>query len=364
MTRVLHLIKGLGPGGAEALLVAQAAVDVPGISSSVAYLVPAKSHHVAALEAAGWSVSCLDAPRTWDPRWLLRLRRLLVDERIDVVHGHSPLVQALARMVRSTIPRGRRPASVYTEHNEWGRHRSGTRLLNRWTMRREDRVLAVSDAVRRSMRTRASAEVDAMDEDLDEVSALKSERAGVRAELGLADDAIVIGIVANHRREKGYEVLIEAAVDVTRRRPDVVYLAVGQGPLEQAHRDLADASGLGERFRFLGYRPDARRVMAGFDLMTLSSHHEGLPVTLMEASALGLPVVATAVGGVPEAVDPERSLLVEPGNPSRLASAHVEMVERLERGALPEGSVDRRFDVDVTAAKLADIHRAVAPDLS
>ena len=364
MTRVLHLIKGLGPGGAEALLVAQAGVDTPGISSQVAYLVPVKDHHVATLETAGWPVSCLDAARTWDPRWLLRLRRLLLAERIDVMHGHSPLVQALARIVRRTIPKRRRPASVYTEHNEWGRHRRGTRLLNRWTMRFEDRVIAVSEAVRRSMRTGAPVDVVVHGIDLASVSAMAEHRDAVRRELDLPADAVVIGIVANHRREKGYEVLIEAAQQVTNRRADVIYLAVGQGPLEAHHRDLAAASGLGDRFRFLGYRPDARRVMAGFDVMTLSSHHEGLPVTLMEASALGLPVVATSVGGVPEAVDPARSLLVEPGDAGRLAAAHLEMVERLDRDDLPDAAVDPRFDVDVTATRLADIQRAAAPDLS
>ncbi|MEM7286937.1 MAG: glycosyltransferase [Actinomycetota bacterium] len=360
MTRVLHLIEGLGPGGAEALLVAQAGVAVEGVESSIAYLVPAKDHHVAEIEASGWPVTCLDAARIWDPRWLVRFRRLLAD--VDVVHGHSPLVQSLARVVRRTVPRHRRPASVYTEHNEWGRHRRPTRLLNRLTLRSEDRVLAVSDAVRRSMRTKAPVEVVVHGIDLESVAAFAAERDAVRAELGL-QDAVVVGIVANHRREKGYEVLVQAARDVTRRRPEVVYVAVGQGPLEQTHRDLAAEAGLGDRLRFLGYRADARRVMAGFDVVTLSSHHEGLPVTLMEASALGLPVVATSVGGVPEAVDPARSVLVEPGRPDELAAGHLAMIDQLGRGSLPPPTVDQRFDVRVTASILAGIHRTVAADV-
>jgi glycosyltransferase involved in cell wall biosynthesis len=79
-------------------------------------------------------------------------------------------------------------------------------------------------------------------------------------------------------------------------------VAVGQGPLEAEVRALAGRLGLGDAFQLLGYRPDALDVLAAGDIFTLSSKAEGYPVSLMEALALGLPVVATAVGGISEAV--------------------------------------------------------------
>ena len=121
---------------------------------------------------------------------------------------------------------------------------------------------------------------------------------------------------------------MEAARIVVDRLPSVRFVAVGQGPLEDEVRAWHEASGLGDRFVLTGYRADARRVMSAFDLFTLSSEHEGLPVAVMEALALGLPVVATAVGGLPEAVvDGVEGRLVPPHQPDLLADAIIAVAE-------------------------------------
>ena len=99
-------------------------------------------------------------------------------------------------------------------------------------------------------------------------------------------------------------------------------LAVGQGQLEAEVQALHRELGLGDRCRLLGYRTDVKDLMAAADLFVLASAFEGLPVSIMEAMASGLPVVATAVGGVPEAVvDGETGLLVPPRDASALAGA-------------------------------------------
>ena len=101
-------------------------------------------------------------------------------------------------------------------------------------------------------------------------------------------------------------------------------LAVGQGPLADEVRDLHRELALGERVRLLGYRSDVRDLLAAADLFVLGSAFEGLPVSIMEAMAAGLPVAATAVGGVPEAVvDGETGILVPPRDPDALADAVV-----------------------------------------
>ena len=108
--------------------------------------------------------------------------------------------------------------------------------------------------------------------------------------------------VANLRDDKNYPGLIEAARLVVERGAPVRFATAGQGPLEAQIRELRRRSGLGERFALLGYRDDATRLIAAADLFVLASHHEGLPVTVMEALTLGVPVVAPAVGGLPEVV--------------------------------------------------------------
>ena len=97
--------------------------------------------------------------------------------------------------------------------------------------------------------------------------------------------------------------------------------------MEQEVRALHDELGLGDRFRLLGFQPDAVRIMAGCDLFCLASHYEGLPVSVMEAMALGLPIVATDVGGLAElVVDGVDGRLVPPHRPELLAGALVEML--------------------------------------
>jgi len=202
--------------------------------------------------------------------------------------------------------------------------------------------------------------------DLAAVRAAAAHRTEVRAELGIDDADVVIGIVANFRAEKAYDTLLAAAVEavaVAADRP-LRFVAVGQGPLEADIRALHATSGLGDRFLLTGYRPDAVRVMAAFDVFTLTSRHEGLPVALMDALVLGLPVVATRVGGIPEAVtDGVEGLLVPVDDPVRLAAGYVELAADPERRAAMGAAARRRgddFDVARSTARIEAIYRELA----
>jgi glycosyltransferase involved in cell wall biosynthesis len=364
--RVLWLIKGLGPGGAERLLVSQAgAADLDEFAVSAAYLVPWKDHLVGELGALGVDAVCLDGERELDPRWAWRLRALVRERQIDVVHVHSPYVAAVTRLALRTLPRRHRPALVATEHNRWPRHAPATRLANRLTIGLDDADLAVSGDVRATMspKVRERVEVVVHGVDLDGVRAQAAERDAVRAELGIGPDEIVIGTVANFRAEKGYDVLVDAAADAVARDARLRFVAVGQGPLEDEVRRRHREAGLGDRFLLTGYRDDAVRVMAAFDIFTLASRHEGLPVSLMDALALGLPVVATRVGGIPEAVDDGvEGLLVPSDDPAALADAYLALgTDDRRRRAMGAAAATRGsdFDIVVAARRIEDIYREV-----
>jgi L-malate glycosyltransferase len=365
--RVLWLVKGLGPGGAEHLLLHQAgATDRDRVQPEAAYLLPYKAHLVPQLEALGTPVRCLDGGRDVDLRWALRLRRRLRLDPVDVVHVHSPYVAAVTRLVLRTLPARRRPALVATEHNRWPRHKAATRWANRLTFRLDDHHLAVSADVVATIPARWRPEVEVLVHGVDP-AAVRAELAGrdaVRAELGAGPDDVVVGIVANFRAEKAYADLVAAAASATAREPRLRFVSVGQGPLEAEVRAQVAAAGLGERFAVLGYRADAVRVMAGFDVFTLTSRHEGLPVALMDALALGLPVVATSVGGIPEAVaDGREGVLVPPGQPDRLADAYVELAgDPARRAAMADAAAraGERFDIRAAAARLDDLYVALA----
>ncbi len=356
--KVLWLIKGLGPGGAEQLLVNQAAATDPLVATiHVAYLVPWKNHHVAVLESLGVTVHALNAPRDLDPRWVLRLRSLLAREHFDVVHTHSPLVAAAVRVAARTVRP--RPALVYTEHNRWPRHARSTRAVNRLTFGLDDAQLAVSDDVRSTIAPGHRDRVETLihGTDLDAVRSAITSRSAVRAELGLTPDCVLVGIVANFRREKAYEVFLDAAAKAIRRNPSLHFVSVGQGPLEgemrqRLNRMVGDEPALAGRIQLLGYRDDAIRVMSGFDIFTLTSDHEGLPVSLMDALALGLPTVATAVGGIPQAItNDNHGLLVPARDVAGLADAYVRLAEDANlRQRFAAAAAERAAIFDITQA--------------
>ena len=322
--RILWLTKGLGPGGAERLLVALArTIDRDRFSCTAAYLLPEKKHLVDELGEAGVETVYLEGPSERDPRWAGRLRRLVVDEGIDVVHVHAPYPAAVARPVLRSLGR-KRPAIVYTEHNTWDGYGRTTRWANALSYPLDDARLAVSPAVLASMPApfRRRTEVLIHGIDLDDVTAHRAGRERVRAELGVDEGTVLVVTLANLRVHKDYPTLLEAARRSLDSGAPVRFVAVGQGPLEAEVRALAGRLHLGDTFQLLGYRPDALDVLAAGDIFSLSSKAEGYPVSLMEALALGLPVVATAVGGIPEAVRlGVEGLTVPPGRPDLLGDA-------------------------------------------
>jgi len=353
--RVLWLIKGLGPGGAERLLLSAArAHDHTRFAISVAYLLPWKDALTDDLRAAGVTVHCLDVRRPCDVGWPARLRRLLITPGYDILHLHSPMVAGVARLVVRTLPKAQRPRVVTTEHNEWWSYVFPTRVVNAVTFSLDDAHLAVSDDVRRSVprRLRAGVRTVVHGTAVDAARAVRAQREAVRGELGFGPDDVVVGTIANFRAQKGYPDLLAAVRIVADRVPQLRVVAVGQGPLEAEIRARHAELGLGDRFRFLGYRDDALRVLAACDIFTLASLYEGYPVALMEALAVGLPVVATAVGGVPDAVrQGVEGLVVPPSRPDLLAAALEALATDPElRGRMAEAALRRGLQYDIVDA--------------
>lgn len=354
--RVLWLVKGLGPGGAERLLVAAAgAADHTAFAYEAAYLLPYKDHLVGELVAAGVPVTCLEGGRDWDLRWAARLARRLRSDPVDVVHLHSPYVAGIVRPLVRSLPHRRRPHLVTTEHNAWSTFAAPTRWCNALTARWDEATFAVSEETLRSMRGRAAARAEVLVHGvgLEALRARRAERAAARAELGVPDGTVLVGTVANYRAQKDYPTLLHAAARVAATGAPVRFVAVGQGPEEAAILDLHRRLGLEGTLTLTGFRPDATRVLVACDLFCLSSRWEGLPVALMEALAVGLPVVATAVGGVAETVTPGREgLLVAPGDPDALAEAVLDLAADPDRRAA-------MADAAAQAAERFDIRRAV-----
>jgi glycosyltransferase involved in cell wall biosynthesis len=368
---VLLVIKCLGYGGAERLLVDMVAAGDPArVAYEVAYVLRAQNALVPAVEKAGIPVHALGATHNADLRWMRTLRHVLARGDYDVVHFHLPYAAALGQMVVTSLPRGARPGVVYTEHSLWDRTPLVIRALLRASLRRGELLVAVSqasrDALPAPLRGRATTVVHGVD--LSRSDSLMARRAALRAdlraELGVDDAELVFMTVANLRPEKGYQVLLNAARALADSGRPVRIAAVGRGPLDATLRARHHELGLGDRFQFLGQRDDVPQLLAGADAFVLPSLHEGLPVALMEATSVGLPIVATSVGGVPQILEDEvDALLVPPGDPGALAAAMTRLAsdqqlrERLGRAAKQRSSL---FDIAEASRAVGDIYVRVA----
>ncbi|MFZ1411276.1 MAG: glycosyltransferase [Micropruina sp.] len=364
--RILWLIKGLGPGGAEQLLVSSARVaDHQRFRFSTAFVRPDKTRLVPRLEAEGVSCTLIGAGRWGQYVWPIRMRRLM--RRADLVHAHSPLLAGVARLLALTIPRSERPIMVSTEHNMWPRFGRLTRWLNALTAPLDAQRWAVSREVRESMwpSRRAGAEV-LIHGIVTEEAPPSATRERLRAELEVPPNAVVGITVGNYRRQKDYPNLLRAARQALDANPELVFWAVGQGPLEREVFALHAELGLGDRFRLLGYRADVAELLTAADFFCLGSEHEGLPVAVMEAMAASLPVVATRVGGVGEAVTEGVSgLLVPRHDAAALATGLLAMAadgpERARMGAAAKQS-SARFDIRNAMTVQQDRYQALVSE--
>lgn len=351
MRRVLFLIKALGWGGAQRLLVEAAEhLDTARTEYEVAFLVPELDDLAGELEQAGLRVHCLGG--TAGGRWIPRLRELVERRAVRLVHAHSPYAAAGARVGLA----GLRPrvGHVYTEHNVWPSYRAPTRWANAATFSRNDHVFAVSEEVRRSIRVPwplSPPPVETLYHGIEQRGE-PTGGAALRAELGIPAGVPVVGTVGEFRPEKGHRYLLEAAAHLRRTQPDVRFVLVGAGPLESDLRERAGRLGLGDRVLFAGHRPEAAGLVDAFDVFALPSVHEGLPIALLEAMAASRPAVVTAAGGTTEVVgDGDSACVVPPSDPGALAAA----LERLLgdgslRARLGRNASARAADFDIRAA--------------
>ena len=370
--RVLVVIKCLGFGGAERLLADTVSNgDHEAFDYEVAYVLASEDGMVPLIEADGTPVHSLGATGNGDLRWMGRFRRLLQDGHFDIVHFHLPYTASLGRLVVASIPSATRPAIVYTDHSLWNKMAIVVKALNRTTIGLDQAMIVVSDAalesLPRSIRGRARVLVHGVD--LSQAEALVARRQDIRAEVrrefGVADDDVLVVSVANLRPEKGYDVLLDATRILADRGLPAKVVAVGRGELEEEMAARHARLHLGDRLVFAGQRADVLRILAGADAFVLASRQEGLPVVLMEATSVGLPIVATAVGGVPQVLtDDVDGLVVPPGDPVALADALARVIADPDlRTRLGAAAKERSamFDVAEASRTIESIYREVAP---
>jgi glycosyltransferase involved in cell wall biosynthesis len=262
------------------------------------------------------------AERARVPLLMLRVARFLRERRVDVlnVHNLAPLIYAggAARL----LPFG--PRVVYTEHNQIYRANARGRRKFREYARLAHQIITVSHDLERTLVDKVGVHTPTrtIHNGIDGARFGGPNDGAVRRELGIADDAFVFGTAVVLSEQKGITHLLDAAKTVLARAPGAHFVIAGDGPLRQQLEAKAHADRLGPNVRFIGYRSDIPALVASFDTYVLPSLWEGLPLALLEASAQGLPIVASSVGGNPEVVEHGvNGFLAPPADSRALAEA-------------------------------------------
>ena len=262
-----------------------------------------------------------------DLRVLRALQDIVLRHNINLIHGHDYKSDLFATLLRGWMG-CQRFALVSTAH-AWvmlGVRGELYRRLDLALMRRFDHLIAVSQATKHEMiAARIQPERISVIHNAIDTSAWSPRYAtsALKEELGLRQECPVIGYVGRIMPEKDLETWLRAAALVAQRYPETHFVLVGEGrdetTLGQLHR-LAVELGIAGRVHFPGYRAQLLQVYGSFDLFVLSSRREGLPNSILEAMAVGLPVVTTDVAGTKELVlDGQTGYVVEQGDVDRLA---------------------------------------------
>lgn len=358
----------------QLVAISNAGYDVVGISAS--------GPSVAKLEAAG--IPHLAAPfvrkSTLDPfadlQVFAHLVRMFRRERFTIVHTHTAKPDLYAAMAARAAGV---PIVITTLHGFYFHDRMPAlrrRMfanLARVGMTCADFVLSqnaedIDTAVREKLCPPRKLALLGNGIDLtrfDRARLVPAELVTLRSSLGLPADALVVGFAGRLVEEKGVRELFAAFRKVRANYPRAYLLLVG--PFDREKQDAIDEStaaqfGISDRTVFAGYRDDVAELMALMDVFVLPSHREGFPRTVMEASAMGVPVIATDIRGCRAAVEPERSgLLVPPQDPEALASALGEMLGstrlRERMGQAGRALAVERFDERRVFAIVLDTYR-------
>jgi glycosyltransferase involved in cell wall biosynthesis len=264
-----------------------------------------------------------------------KTKKVLGRGRIDILHTHRYKENILGGLVKRSSGA---KALVQTVHGA-GEPFKGVKQfranmymkLNRYYSRRYfDRIISVSDDMRKNLAqiyggSRVVTVHNAIN--IPEINASRKP-SQIRAEFGIDSSAPIIGVAARMVPIKGLEIFLNMAKLIIQKRKDAVFLLVGDGPLKSALEQQSIDIGINNNVIFTGIRYDVIDLMNSFDILVLSSYHEGIPMALLEGIALYRPVVATAVGGITEVIENSVSgLLVKSGDAVALADACLRILD-------------------------------------
>ena len=275
-----------------------------------------------------------------DLKAFFALIKILRHERPDIVHTHTSKAGILGRWAAFFA---RVPIIIHTPHGHvfWGY--SGRRqtlfyiILERLTACITDKIIALTQQEKKDHLHFHIASEDKFSVvhsgiNLGKFFNTSVDSAGMKRELGIPEDNLVVGTAGRLTPVKGHRYLIEAARKIMNIRPDTTFVFLGDGELLDELKNIASKLGIEENVRFPGWRLDVAEVMSIFNIFVLPSLNEGMGRVLVEAMALGKPIVASNVGGIPDlVVDGENGFLVPTGDVETMVARINDLLESMEK---------------------------------
>jgi glycosyltransferase involved in cell wall biosynthesis len=360
--RVAYVIGELGKGGAEYQLHELLRLLDRTRFAPRLFALASGGYWAEPIRRLGIEVEELPRGGSADLARLLRLRRALGAFAPDVLHTIMWSGNVYGRVAALGL---RIPVVIAAERNVI--RRPGWQVaLERGLDRMTDGYLVNSAAIAAELDERGSIprrkiRVIPNGIDLTRLPAFTLDRRPARQAAGFDPERRLVAQVGRLTEQKDYPTFLRAAAEVATRRPDVDFLVIGEGELRADLERLAGQLGLGARLRFLGLRNDVPQLLAGVDVLALTSRWEGLPNVVLEAMATGAVAVATDVGGCREViVADETGVLIEPGRPELAAAALGRVLDDQERAramaARARQRVEAEFSVESMAARTADAY--------
>jgi len=345
--RITHFVESLERGGLERVVVDLATTQTQDGHDVQVICLFKKGRLAEELESAGVPVHCCDKRPGIDRSALAAARRMLSAHQTEILHTHNAVAHYHAVIAAFRLPVRR---VLNTRHGM-----GGARILSprewryRLALMRTDLAVAVCSEgmqafVDRGIFPKRLARVVRNGIRVNLISqATASSRQQARERLGLAADAFVVGTVGRLNWAKDHAFLIESFAVVLETLPAAHLVIIGEGPARTDLESRISALGLGERVSMTGDRSDVAQLLPAFDVFVLSSRTEGYSIALLEASAAGLPIIATAVGGNAEIVQQGISGRIVPYSDRASLAEAVLMMARSEDARLQMGREARAW---------------------
>ncbi len=347
--KVLQIIKSLGRGGAEMLLPETLKLhDQSRFEFHYIYFLPWKNQLVEAIEKQGGVVRCLSAANNlMIILKTIEIIRFVKRNQIQLIHCHLPWAGIVGRLVYKLT----KVPVIYTEHNKQERYHRLTRWMNKLTFNWQQLAVAVSGDVAASI-NKNIAPVIPVRTILNGVNTdafIREPQTGLqlRKELGIPEDAVVMGTVAVFRFQKRLVEWLEVFAVVAKENPNVYGILIGDGPLREEIVTRRAELGLTEKVIMPGLQTDVKPWYSAMDVFMMTSVFEGLPIALLEAMSMTCAIATTDAGGIKEVIrNEEDGLLVRVEEWRQLSGAVRILIE----------DKDLRYRLTISARKRVEEH--------